>query len=105
MASTRRTVPRMAEAKAHGIDADQVELVPHWHPHQLRHNAATNLRREHGIEIARIILGHRSPAITEVYAEVDHARAVDVMAKDRLTIAKLILQLLGLGSSYPVVGW
>lgn len=72
---------RLAEAKANGIDADQVELVPHWHPHQLRHNAATALRREHGIEVARIILGHRSAAITEVYAEVDHARAIDVMAK------------------------
>jgi integrase len=72
---------RLADAKAKGIDADKVELVPHWHPHQLRHNAATALRREHGIEVARIILGHRSAAITEVYAEVDHARAIDVMAK------------------------
>jgi integrase len=71
---------RLAEAKANGIDPDKVDLVPHWHPHQLRHNAATNLRREHGIEVARIILGHRSPAITEVYAEVDHARAIGVMA-------------------------
>lgn len=72
---------RVAEAKASGIDADKVELVPHWHPHQLRHNAATNLRREHGIEVARIILGHRSAAITEVYAEVDHARAIEVMSR------------------------
>jgi len=72
---------RLAEAKAQGIEADKVDLVPHWHPHQLRHNAATNLRREHGIEVARIILGHRSPAITEVYAEVDHARAIGVMAQ------------------------
>lgn len=72
---------RIAEAEAEGIDTKQVALVPHWHPHQLRHNAATNLRREHGIEVARIILGHRSPAITEVYAEVDHARAIEVMGK------------------------
>ncbi len=72
---------RLAEAQANGIETDQVELIPHWHPHQLRHNAATCLRREYGIEVARIILGHRSPAITEVYAELDHARAVDVMAK------------------------
>jgi integrase len=72
---------RLADAKAKGIDADQVDLVPHWHPHQLRHNAATALRREHGIEVARIILGHRSAAITEVYAEVDHARAIDVMGR------------------------
>jgi integrase len=72
---------RLAEARSKGIDADRVDLVPHWHPHQLRHNAATALRREHGIEVARIILGHRSAAITEVYAEVDHARAIDVMGR------------------------
>ena len=72
---------RLAEAAAAGVEADKVALVPHWHPHQLRHNAATALRREHGIEVARIILGHRSAAITEVYAEVDHARAIDVMAR------------------------
>lgn len=55
--------------------------VPHWHPHQLRHNAATNLRREHGIEAARVILGHRSAAITDVYAELDEARAMEVIAR------------------------
>ncbi len=72
---------RLAEAAAEGIDPDEVLLIPHWHPHQLRHNAGTNLRREHGIEVARIILGHRSAAITETYAEIDHARAIEVMAK------------------------
>ena len=53
--------------------------VPHWHPHQLRHARATELRRKYGIETARIILGHRSIAITDVYAELDIARARDVM--------------------------
>lgn len=72
---------RPAAAERDGIAADQVDLIPHWHPHQLRHNAATALRREHGIEVARIILGHRSAAITEVYAEFDSARAVEVMGK------------------------
>jgi integrase len=72
---------RLREALVSGGDSAQVELIPHWFPHQLRHNAATLLRREHGIEVARIILGHRSPAITEIYAEVDHARAIDVMAR------------------------
>lgn len=52
-----------------------------WHPHQLRHNAATELRKEFGIEVARIILGHRSAAITEVYAELDQAKAVQAMAQ------------------------
>lgn len=71
----------LKEAKAQGIKTADVALIPDWHPHQLRHNAATSLRKQYGIEVARIILGHRSAAITEVYAEVDHARAIDVMGK------------------------
>jgi integrase len=50
-----------------------------WHPHQLRHNFATNVRREHGIEMAKIILGHRSVAMTEIYAEADVKRATEIM--------------------------
>jgi hypothetical protein len=53
----------------------------HWHPHQLRHNAATFLRKEFGLETARIILGHRSAAITEVYAELDQQKAMDAVVK------------------------
>ena len=54
--------------------------VPRWNPHQVRHNAATNLEREYGIDTARIILGHRSPRITQRYIEENHARARDVIA-------------------------
>ncbi|MHC4214196.1 MAG: tyrosine-type recombinase/integrase [Planctomycetota bacterium] len=32
--------------------------IPYWHPHQLRHNAATRLRAEFGLEAAQLILGH-----------------------------------------------
>jgi len=53
----------------------------HWHPHQLRHNAATFLRKEFGLETARIILGHRSAAITEVYAELDQQKAMEAVVK------------------------
>ena len=52
-----------------------------WHPHQLRHNAGTFLRKEFGLEAARIILGHRSAAVTTIYAEADVQKALDVMAK------------------------
>jgi hypothetical protein len=38
-------------------------------------------RRQIGIEAARIILGHRSAAITEVYAEKDEQQAVEAMTK------------------------
>jgi integrase len=52
-----------------------------WHPHQLRHNAATFLRQEFGVEAARLILGHRSVAVTELYAELNHNKAVEIIAK------------------------
>ncbi len=52
-----------------------------WHPHQLRHNAATELRKEFGIEAARIILGHHSAAITEIYAEKDEQEAIKAITK------------------------
>ena len=42
-----------------------------FHPHQLRHNAATRLANEFGIEMAKIILGHTSAAMTLRYAELD----------------------------------
>ena len=51
-----------------------------WHPHQLRHTAATKIRKAYGIEIARIILGHAHVSITEIYAERDLEAAAKAMA-------------------------
>ena len=39
----------------------------------------TEIRREYGLETARVILGHRSAAVTEVYAELDVSKAREVM--------------------------
>jgi integrase len=55
--------------------------VPHWHPHQLRHNHATMVRRQYGLEVARILLGHKTAAVTEIYAEADEQKAVEIAAK------------------------
>ena len=52
-----------------------------WSPNQLRHNAATRLRKEFGIEAARVILGHSSGNTTEIYAELDNKKAADIMSK------------------------
>ena len=52
-----------------------------WHPHQLRHNTATRLRRKFGLDTARAVLGHSSLVITEVYAELDQAKASEAMGK------------------------
>lgn len=51
----------------------------HWSPNQLRHNAATFLRKQFGIEAARVVLGHTSAATTEIYAELDSRKAAEVM--------------------------
>jgi integrase len=55
--------------------------VPHWNPHRLRHTKATEIRREAGLDAARVVLGHRSPKITEVYAEIDVNKAAEVMER------------------------
>jgi integrase len=52
-----------------------------WHPHQLRHNAATRLRKQYGLEAARVVLGHRSAAVAEVYAEIDRDKARQIMGE------------------------
>jgi integrase len=52
-----------------------------WHPHQLRHSAATRLRKRYGLEAARVVLGHRSAAVAEVYAEIDQTKAEQIMGE------------------------
>lgn len=53
----------------------------YFHPHQLRHSAATTIRREFGIETARVILGHTSIDTTTIYAEEDRKKAASAMLK------------------------
>jgi integrase len=55
--------------------------IPRWGPNRLRHNAATRLRREFGLDVARAVLGHSSPIVTEVYAELDGAKAAEAMER------------------------
>jgi integrase len=63
-------------AEAAGVKA---ELIPDWHPNQLRHTRATQVRRSYGLEAAQIIMGHAKADVTQVYAERDSARAVEIM--------------------------
>ncbi|MFT3880780.1 MAG: tyrosine-type recombinase/integrase [Gemmatales bacterium] len=53
--------------------------VPHWFPHQLRHALATEIRRSHGIEAARAVLGQQHLSVTEIYAQQDATQACNVM--------------------------
>jgi integrase len=72
----------IAEAiKRHNACRPENEHIPHWHPHQLRHTRAMELKREAGLDVARAVLGHRSPAITEMYAGLDMQAAAEVMGR------------------------
>lgn len=57
------------------VNACRRAAVPEWHPNQLRHNAATRLRTEFGLDVARAVLGHSSPVVTEHYAELNSSSA------------------------------
>jgi len=69
LASYRRAIQRSCDKAG----------IPRWSPNRLRHSAATRIRREHGLEVARALLGHSSMATTEVYAELDLNQAVRAM--------------------------
>lgn len=50
-----------------------------WSPNQLRHTAATEVRKRYGLEAAQIVLGHAAAVVTQVNAERDLVRGVDIM--------------------------
>ncbi|MDO8631768.1 MAG: tyrosine-type recombinase/integrase, partial [Phycisphaerales bacterium] len=67
--------------------ADKPEAVKQWrrehrwHPYQLRHNAATNLRKQFGLDVAATMLGHVRCDVTQVYAEKNHELAMQIAGK------------------------
>ncbi len=50
----------------------------HWHPNQLRHAHATQVRQRYGLEAAQVALGHSKADVTQVYAERDQTLATKV---------------------------
>lgn len=56
-------------------------MIPRWHPHQLRHNAATRIRKDYNLEASRVVLGQKSGAVAEIYAERDLSLAEKIMAE------------------------
>lgn len=61
-------IKRVNEARANEDPA--VDPLPSWHPYQLRHTAATELRKQFGIEAVPLGLGN-SADLAELYAERD----------------------------------
>jgi integrase len=53
--------------------------VPHWSPNQLRHTRGTEVRRQFGLEAASVVLGHARCDVTQVYAEANTERALEIV--------------------------
>ncbi len=49
-----------------------------WSPNRLRHAAATEIRKRYGLEAAQVILGHAKCDTTQIYAQRDLERGVEV---------------------------
>ena len=65
-------------------DAQSAELTAwrkahRWAPNQLRHAAATRIRSLFDLEAAQVVLGHAKADVTQIYAERDLGRAVEIM--------------------------
>ncbi len=53
--------------------------VDRWSPNRLRHSAGTEIRKQFGLEAAQVILGHAKADVTQIYAERDHQKAIEIM--------------------------
>ncbi len=52
-----------------------------WHPHQVRHAAGERFRREQGLVVAGVLLGHKSLVTSERYAGPDVAAAAELIGR------------------------
>jgi integrase len=69
----------MVSSYAHAIaKACDKHALEHWHPHQLRHSAATEIRRRYGLEAAQTHLGHSAIGATLIYAEADLGLSIKI---------------------------
>ena len=55
--------------------------IPKWTPYRLRHTAATEIRRQYGLEGAQVVLGHAALGVTQVYAERDFEKAARIISE------------------------
>jgi integrase len=53
--------------------------IDKWSPNRIRHTASTEIRKRFGIDAARAVDGHGAASTTEIYAELDLNKAVEVM--------------------------
>jgi integrase len=80
-ASYRHAIIRAVAALNEERKKNDPEATPidDWSPNQLRHAAATEIRKKFGLEAAQVVLGHTSADITQVYAERNQKLAAEVI--------------------------
>jgi integrase len=77
VASYRRAITRAVDR----VNEESPEApLADWSPNQLRHQTATEVRRQFGLEAAQVVLGHSSADVSQIYAERDLAAAEKIMA-------------------------
>jgi integrase len=82
MAGRRRKLNDRYSVVSYGVAIARACLkaeIPGWTANQLRHSAATRIRKQHGIEAARVVLGHNNLSTTEIYAEINREAAMRIM--------------------------
>lgn len=57
---------------------DEANQIPEWHPHQLRHAAATEVSRLLGQQAAQRWLGHAQLSTTGIYVEKETAELIEI---------------------------
>lgn len=66
--------------RAIAVACEKAGIEP-WHPHQLRHTKATEIRSKFDLEAAQVVLGQKHASTTEIYAERDKNKARKVIRK------------------------
>ena len=74
-------LPEKQLTDAQKAELDEWRKSHRWHPHQLRHTAGTDARREHGFDFAQVFLRHARASITEIYAKTDEEKVISIMSK------------------------
>ncbi|MBA3485212.1 MAG: site-specific integrase [Pirellulales bacterium] len=76
--------PTLAAARKVDLTVGQIADLREWRrnhrwaPNRLRHSFATTVRKSHGLEAAQVVLGHSGADVTQIYAERDLAKGMDV---------------------------
>jgi integrase len=52
-----------------------------WSPNRLRHTRGTVIRQQFGLEGAQVVLGHKNADVTQIYAERDIAKGIEIARK------------------------